>query len=78
MNDQITKTDRRHLSIKINGMNCHACADRIQKVLLSEEGVISATVNLRNTEAVVEFEDGRINRDSLESAIESLGYRVVR
>jgi copper chaperone CopZ len=59
-------------------MNCPACADRIQNVLLNEEGVLSATVSLQNAEAVIDFVDGRVNKDSLEEAVESLGYKVVR
>ncbi|MHA2263462.1 MAG: heavy-metal-associated domain-containing protein [Candidatus Thorarchaeota archaeon] len=78
MNNQITKTRRKHLSIEISGMNCPRCAGRIQNILLNQEGVLGATVSLQNAEAVVEYEEGRVNRNSLERAVESLGYKVVR
>jgi copper chaperone CopZ len=59
-------------------MNCPRCAGRIQNILLNQEGVLGATVSLQNAEAVVEYEEGRVNRNSLERAVESLGYKVVR
>ncbi|MHA2140322.1 MAG: cation transporter [Candidatus Thorarchaeota archaeon] len=77
MNDQVAEKEKRHLSFKINGMNCPACADRIKNILLCEEGVISATVSLQNTKALVEIKEDKIDRGSLVSAIESLGYIVV-
>ncbi len=78
MNDQVTKTEREHLTINIRGMNCPKCAGRIQNVLLNQEGVLGATVSLQNTKATIEYEEGRVTRNSLESAVESLGYKVVK
>lgn len=78
MKDQVTKTESKQLSIRINGMNCIACSSRIQNVLLNQKGVLGATVSLQNAEAVVEYEEGTVDRHTLESAIESIGYRPVR
>ncbi len=77
MNDQVIEKETRKLSFKINGMDCPACAVRIQNALLRKEGVISAEVSLQNAEAIVEIEDNRVNSEILVDAIELLGYIVV-
>ncbi len=63
-------------TIKISGMTCAACAQRIQKVIGKLEGVDSAGVNLATEKLVVEYEEGKASYDVIKEAVEKLGYGV--
>jgi len=65
-------------TIKITGMSCAACAARIEKNLSQVPGVSSAAVNLAAGRASVEYDDALVDLKSLESAIEKLGYGVIK
>jgi Cu+-exporting ATPase len=66
------------MSMKIEGMHCASCVATIEKSLLNEEGVISASVNLLDEKAVIEYDRSKTGRETLEHAVESTGYRPVR
>jgi Cu+-exporting ATPase len=64
--------------MKIDGMHCASCVATIEKSLLNEEGVLSATVSLLDEKAVIEYDSSRVDRTRLEKAVESTGYRPKR
>ena len=66
------------MSMRIEGMHCASCVASIEKSLLGKDGVINATVSLLDQKAVIEYQLGSVDRSSLESAVESTGYRVRR
>lgn len=70
--------DKSRLSMKIEGMHCASCVATVEKSLLNEDGVISATVSLLDEKAVVEYDSSRVDRTILERAVESSGYRPKR
>ncbi|MFW9793307.1 MAG: heavy metal translocating P-type ATPase [Candidatus Thorarchaeota archaeon] len=72
------KSDTSRLSLKIEGMHCASCVATIEKTLLSQDGVIKATVSLLDEKAVVEYSPGSVDRSELEKAVDSTGYRVRR
>ena len=65
-------------TIKISGMTCAACAQRIQKVVAKLNGVEDANVNLATEKLVVEFEEEKASLETIHEAIEKIGYEVVR
>lgn len=65
-------------SIKISGMSCAACANRIEKGLNKLEGVKSANVNFAIERATIEFDDEKINADKFNETIERLGYGIIK
>ncbi|HBQ86894.1 MAG TPA: heavy metal translocating P-type ATPase, partial [Syntrophomonas sp.] len=65
-------------SIKISGMSCAACANRIEKGLNKLEGVNQANVNLAVEKATVDFDDRLTNPDKFEEIIKKLGYGVIK
>ncbi|MFO7835083.1 MAG: heavy metal translocating P-type ATPase [Candidatus Thorarchaeota archaeon] len=73
-----TTLQKSQASIRIEGMHCASCVNTIEKALLNQNGVISATVNLLDEKAVVEYEPEKVDRVSLEKAIESTGYKPIR
>ncbi len=63
--------------LKIIGMHCASCVNRVEKALLSLEGVREATVNLALEEAKVIYVPGIVDYPQLKQAVESSGYQVV-
>lgn len=66
------------LTLRIEGMHCASCVATIEKTLLSQDGVIKASVSLLDEKAVVEYMPDSINRTDLEKAVDSTGYRARR
>lgn len=60
--------------LKIEGMSCAACVNRIEKRLGKFEGVIEANVNLSTHRATVTFDQTKVKTEELVSAIEKLGF----
>ena len=59
-------------------MTCGGCVASVERVLRGIDGVARADVSLANSEAIVQFDSGRVKLDELETAIEDAGYEVVR
>lgn len=61
-------------SVKIMGMTCAACAQRIEKAVGKLDGVISSSVNLATEKATVKYDPSLIRLSQIKSAIAKLGY----
>lgn len=70
---QVADSTRR-LEIKIEGMTCAACANRVEKGLNSTPGVTNAVVNLTTERASVEYDPSQIDDQALLAAVEKTGY----
>ena len=62
--------------VKITGMTCSACANRVQKVVGKLDGVEEANVNFATETLNVKYDNDKINNSDIESAIEKAGYGV--
>ena len=64
-----------HLTVSVTGMTCASCVRRVEKVLLSTEGVMGASVNLmtNNAQIIIQPSDDDIT-DRLSHAISKIGY----
>ena len=60
--------------LSITGMTCATCAQRVEKVLRSQPGVVSAQVNLASETATVAHTVGLTDPVALISAVERAGY----
>lgn len=69
MTKDIVKT-----TIKIQGMTCAACANRVEKELKSTPGVTAAVVNLATQRASIEYDPAKIDTQTLLTAVEKAGY----
>lgn len=63
-----------HLSVKVQGMSCAACAARIEKGLSKVPGVAGARVNLALEQATIAYDPGIVTAPDLVAQIERLGY----
>ncbi|GAB4293940.1 MAG: heavy metal translocating P-type ATPase [Desulfuromonadia bacterium] len=66
------------LRFGVRGMNCNACARKIETTLSSLDGVTSASVNLATAEARVEFDPSRVTADTIYQTVTQLGYTPIR
>ena len=60
--------------LSIDGMTCASCVGRVEKVLLKQDGVRSATVNLATEKASVSVDFGTIGPADLIAAVEKTGF----
>ncbi|EGK10273.1 MAG: heavy metal translocating P-type ATPase [Firmicutes bacterium] len=65
-------------SLKISGMTCAACANRIEKGLSKVDGIHSAHVNLALEQASVTYDPERADVSGIEEKIRDLGYDTVK
>ncbi|MDD2282740.1 MAG: heavy metal translocating P-type ATPase [Eubacteriales bacterium] len=63
------------ITLKVEGMTCAACANRVEKGLKGTEGVVSAVVNLATERASIEYLPGAISEEKLLTAVEKAGYQ---
>ncbi len=65
-----------HASIKVNGLDCASCAEKIEKTLRRENGVDSAVVYLGAAKVDVSFDQSAITKKQIEKIIKDLGYGI--
>ena len=61
----------------IEGMHCGACSTGIEMYLSNTEGIISAVVDYKGRQGVVEYDDSKTNDQAIIAAITELGYSAV-
>ena len=61
-------------TIKIEGMHCDGCAQRVRRVLEREPGVKEAKVSYADGQARVTFDEGSTTTDRLGQVVERAGY----
>ena len=59
--------------LKIDGMHCDKCSERLEKFLNNKDGIISCKVSLKKKEAVIEYD--KITIKEIESYIEDIGFK---
>ena len=62
------------ITIRIQGMHCDGCTQRVKRVLEREPGVRKAAVSFEAGEARVTYDEQGVTTDRLRSAIERAGY----
>ncbi len=61
--------------IKIEGMHCAACVQRVERALKKKKGVIEANVNLATEKAAVKFDEKIIDEEEIKKTIKDTGYK---
>lgn len=65
-------------TLKIGGMTCTNCENRIERALKAANGVFSAKVNYSKETAIVTFDASVIRLSEIEKIIENQDYQVIR
>ncbi|MDA8215423.1 MAG: cation-translocating P-type ATPase [Nitrospiraceae bacterium] len=69
--------DVKTLSLTVKGLDCAACAEKIEKALMRHEGIKGITVYLGAEKVDIQFDPSVIKEKSIIDAINSLGYKVL-
>ncbi len=62
--------------LHLETLTCPSCIKKIQGTLDKMEGVEKAKVLFNVSKAKVEFDEGKVNPETLRETIEKLGYEV--
>ena len=65
------------ISLKIEGMHCEGCSNRLTRVLENLDGVNSANVSLENKEADIEYDENTLNTEEIKEAISDAGFEAI-
>jgi len=66
------------MSLKIEGMTCATCSNRVEKALGKVNGVFSANVNLANETASVFYNPSVTGLQDFIVSVEKAGYKVIK
>lgn len=62
--------------VKIEGMACDHCANKVKIALLNIENVKSVKINLSKKEAII-LSSSKLEKDTLKKIIENLDYKLI-
>ena len=62
--------------VKIEGMKCEGCANRVKNAISDLKGVKKIDVNLSNKEAIITYKK-ELSNDDINRKISALGFSVV-
>ncbi|MBN1561984.1 heavy-metal-associated domain-containing protein [candidate division KSB1 bacterium] len=62
--------------IKVDGMTCENCVNKVKTALEKSAGVKSAQVSLENKSAIVLYDDSVTEEASLKKAIQAVGFKT--
>jgi copper chaperone CopZ len=63
-------------TLKVIGMSCAGCAGSVERALKGVKGVSAAKVDLKASQAKVEYDPAVANENDLAKAVTKAGYRV--
>jgi copper chaperone CopZ len=64
------------VTIKVAGMKCAKCSASVSKALKATEGVEDAQVSSEKGEAVIKYDDQKLNEAKLREVINSTGFKA--
>ena len=65
------------VTIKVEGMKCSKCSASVSKALKATAGVEDAQVSSDKGEAVIKYDDQKLNEAKLREVINSTGFKAV-
>ena len=65
----------KEIKLKIEGMHCTGCSNRLEKVLNNTDGVEKATVSFEEKQAIITYNESRIDLTQIKEAIEDAGFK---
>jgi Cu2+-exporting ATPase len=61
----------------VTNMSCASCAVNVESIIKGEPGILSASVNYANGDALLEFIPGITNLQHLKAEVQSTGYDIL-
>ena len=64
--------------LKINGMKCTGCSQRLENALKNTDGIESAFVDLETREAKIKYNNKEISFENICEVVADIGFEVER
>ena len=64
----------REIKLKIEGMHCAGCSNRLEKILNNVDGVESAKVSLEEKSADIKYNEEEVELNTILQEIEDAGF----
>ena len=71
----ISVAGEKKVEIKVDGMTCNGCVNKVKTTLEESDGVKSAKVSLKENSAVILYDDSKTDEASLKKAIQKTKNR---
>ncbi|MGL5245746.1 MAG: heavy metal translocating P-type ATPase, partial [Sarcina sp.] len=68
--------DLKTFNIKIEGMSCASCANRLEKIINKLDGVENATVNFATEHLTVTLNADKLTYNDIKNSVEKAGFKV--
>ena len=65
----------REIKLKIEGMHCAGCSNRLEKILNNVDGIESAKVSLEEKSADIKYNEGEVELNTILQEIEDAGFK---
>ncbi len=65
------------VTLKVEGMSCNGCAERVRSTVAAQPGVQNALVSFDEGQARVLYDPQAVDETRLVDAVQKLGFRVV-
>ena len=65
----------REIKLKIEGMHCAGCSNRLEKILNNVDGVESAKVSLEEKSADIKYNEEEVELNTILQEIEDSGFK---
>lgn len=65
----------REIKLKIEGMHCAGCSNRLEKILNNVDGVESAKVSLEEKSADIKYNEEELELNTILQEIEDAGFK---
>ncbi|SHE66543.1 heavy metal translocating P-type ATPase [Clostridium fallax] len=69
--------DRTNVILRIEGMSCASCAQRIEKIVNKMHGVLSAIVNLSAETLALSYDNNEVRLGEIKKAVERAGFKLI-
>lgn len=65
----------REIKLKIEGMHCAGCSNRLEKILNNVDGVENAKVSLEEKSADIKYNEEEVELNTILQGIEDAGFK---
>lgn len=65
----------KEIKLKIEGMHCTGCSNRLEKILNNTDGVENAIVSFEEKQAIITYNESQIDLEKLKETIKDAGFK---
>ena len=65
----------KEIKLKIKGMHCTGCSNRLEKILNNTDGVENAIVSFEEKQAIITYNESQIDLEKLKETIKDAGFK---